>query len=183
MKEQEYVEVSDENGVYTGQKVLKSEAHRLGLWHTCVHVWLYNSNGGVLFQKRSSTKDTSPNLWDASVSGHISYGETPIQAALRELYEEIGVRSKESDIVLFFTGKKQKHNIEKNIIDNELYYVFGLETSLGEESFKLQEEEVVGVRYININEISSLLKKEKNTFVGGEQYYDKVISAISNKLS
>jgi 8-oxo-dGTP pyrophosphatase MutT (NUDIX family) len=32
-----------------------------------------------------------PNLWDVSVAGHISAGEGPVEAALREAQEELGV--------------------------------------------------------------------------------------------
>jgi isopentenyl-diphosphate Delta-isomerase len=79
----------DENNNPLGFTKPKSEVHRDGDWHRAVHVWIVNKNNEVLVQKRSATKTLSPNLWDLSMGGHISAGEQPISAAIRELKEEL----------------------------------------------------------------------------------------------
>ncbi len=76
---------------------MKSEAHREGLWHRAAHIWAYNSKGEILLQLRAKNKRTFPDKWDLSVAGHISASEEPIDSALREIEEEVGLCAKKED--------------------------------------------------------------------------------------
>src|SRR3989338_6629550 len=69
----------------------KDIAHQRGLWHRMSGIYLTNSEGKLLLQKRSATKDVFPNLWTQSVGGHVDAGESYETAALRELKEELGI--------------------------------------------------------------------------------------------
>jgi isopentenyldiphosphate isomerase len=40
-------------------------------------------------QKRSMKKDIQPGKWDTAVGGHVSYGESIVEAVYREAYEEL----------------------------------------------------------------------------------------------
>ena len=88
---EEYVDLFDSDDRPLSRSVPKRQAHQQGLWHRSAHVWIYDRTGNILMQKRAQTKDTFPGLWDISVAGHISAGETPTEGALRELKEEIGL--------------------------------------------------------------------------------------------
>ena len=88
----ELIDVLDESGKKTGKQVIKSEAHKNRLWHAAVHIWIFNSRGGVLLQKRKATKQMHPLKWDISVAGHLAAGEDPIEAAVRGVEEEKRVR-------------------------------------------------------------------------------------------
>ncbi len=94
----ERVDILDEQGKPTGESCLKSEAHRNGLLHPTIHVWLYTPDGRVLIQQRGENKATHPLLWDVSVAGHVSAGEEVITAAIREVEEEVGLTISESTI-------------------------------------------------------------------------------------
>ena len=52
----ELVDILNSDGDYTGEQIMKSEAHKKGLYHPTVHIWFYTSDGKVLIQKRSSDK-------------------------------------------------------------------------------------------------------------------------------
>ena len=56
-----------------------------------VHLHVFNSRGEVYLQRRPDWKDIQPGKWDTSVGGHIDYGETPDQALVREVREELGI--------------------------------------------------------------------------------------------
>lgn len=70
----------------------RSEVHRLGLLHRAVHVLVFNSRGQIFLQKRSMKKDRQPGLWDSSASGHVDSGENYDATAVREVWEEIGLK-------------------------------------------------------------------------------------------
>ena len=54
---------------------------------------LFNSRGELLLQKRSIWKDRNPGRWDSSAAGHLDSGEGYLEAARRELREELGVEA------------------------------------------------------------------------------------------
>ena len=70
---------------------LRADAHRLGLRHRAVHILVFNSTGELFLQKRSNAKDVNPGLWDTSAAGHVDFGESYDECALRELAEELGI--------------------------------------------------------------------------------------------
>ncbi len=75
--------------------VLRSESresiHVNKLRHRAVHVLIFNQTNEVFLQKRSIWKDNNPGVWDSSTAGHVDAGETYLEAAHRELGEEIGI--------------------------------------------------------------------------------------------
>lgn len=53
---EEYFDVLNEKGTYTGEIELREKCHKEGLWHKAVVVFIINSKGQVLLQKRSASK-------------------------------------------------------------------------------------------------------------------------------
>lgn len=69
----------------------RSEVHGNNLRHRAIHIFLFNSAGELLLQKRSPWKDRHPLRWDSSAAGHVGAGEEYDATAARELREELGV--------------------------------------------------------------------------------------------
>lgn len=115
----DYLDILDEQGNKTGQSKLHSLVHKHGDWHACAHVWLVNSKNQVLLQKRSSNLRVYPNLWANTASGHVKAGESPEEAILRELLEELGLEITKDDLKFGFTDKNQ--DIENN---NQIDYIY-----------------------------------------------------------
>lgn len=91
-KDGEMFDVVDENDQVTGQ-LSRAEVHARKLLHRAVHVFVFNKRGHLLLQQRSLFKDVHPGVWGSSVSGHLDAGEDYEPAAIRELDEEMGIRS------------------------------------------------------------------------------------------
>jgi len=87
---EEYLLIVDKNNKPIG-KATRQTVHQKGLFHRCAHVWAYNCRGEILLQKRSDEKDTFPGLWDLSAAGHVSYGDSYLKTAYKELAEELGI--------------------------------------------------------------------------------------------
>lgn len=91
--------VNDEDQVI-GQAP-RREVHARGLKHRAVHVLVFNRQGNVFLQKRSLIKDSAPGKWDSSASGHLDKGEDYDACAVRELHEELGLKTLQSPKRLF----------------------------------------------------------------------------------
>ena len=102
----ELIDEIDETGKFI-RVIDKSIAHRDGLWHKSVHVWIVNANNQILLQYRCSEKKFFPDFWDASFAGHIGAGENSLTTALREGKEELGIDVDLSKMEFIFTNKEK----------------------------------------------------------------------------
>ncbi len=89
---EEIFDVVDEEDRIVG-KDTRSSVHVNNLRHRAVHMLISNQEGELFLQKRSIWKDKNPGLWDSSAAGHVDSGETYLQAAERELSEELGIQA------------------------------------------------------------------------------------------
>jgi len=69
----------------------RDEVHSRALPHRSVFVLLYNKENKLYLQQRQKTKERHPGCWDLSATGHVLAGEAKLDAARRELYEELRV--------------------------------------------------------------------------------------------
>jgi len=95
----ELIDILTPDGKPTGKVALKSEAHKNGWFHATVHIWFFTKDDKILLQKRAMTKKVFPGLWDISVAGHIGAGETILDAAIREVHEELGLEIKSDELL------------------------------------------------------------------------------------
>ena len=58
--------------------------------HPVIHIHIIDRMSRVYLQKRSMRKDIQPGKWDTAVGGHVSYGESILEAVYREAFEELG---------------------------------------------------------------------------------------------
>lgn len=181
---EEYVDVLDSNGEYTGKSALKSEVHHQGWFHPTVHVWFYSSNGKVLIQQRGRNKPTHPLLWDVSVAGHVEAGETIPAAAIREIQEEIGLKVSEIQLDKIGVFKSEFHHTD-SLVDREFHHTFICKLPDPPYRFKKQASEVESLQMIPLikfaEEIAGLANPGK--YVPNEtSYYQAVIRAIKARL-
>jgi len=107
---------SDGNILYSAPRKV---AHRNSKYlHPTVHI-IFTKGKQIYLQKRGTDKLIFPSLWDSSVGGHVSFGETIEDALKKECSEELNISSfefkfiksfhisdsKQSELVYFFHGK------------------------------------------------------------------------------
>lgn len=62
------------------------------LAHRSTYILVFNSQGQLYVQKRTTTKDVFPGYYDPATGGVVLSGESYEQSAVRELAEEMGIR-------------------------------------------------------------------------------------------
>ena len=91
-RDDELFDVVDEHNVVTSTAP-RAVVHANGWRHRAVHIFVLNAAGEVFLQKRSHLKDKMPGKWDSSAAGHLDAGEAYLPCAVRELEEELGIRT------------------------------------------------------------------------------------------
>ena len=183
MKTEEIIEVLDNKGTPIG-RMFKSAVHQHSLWHHSINVWIYNSKGELLLQKRARTKRWYPNKWCESASGHVAYHEDIIHAAQRELYEEMGLKIPRSLFKEAFVYK-ETIPLKKNSNNNELVHLFFIRYDKSLTTLKFRDKEVEDAQFININELQKLLKNKRiyTQFVPHGKRYKQIISYTQKLLT
>lgn len=127
----------------------RKKIHQCDLWHREISVWILNEKNEVLLQRRSPLKKTGANKFSLT-AGHIGTGEKEIEAALREIKEEIGINVTENELILLDIYKNEQKN------NNCFSYTYLLKTNKKIEDMTMQEE-VSELKYITIDELEKRL--------------------------
>jgi isopentenyldiphosphate isomerase len=150
MKNDEYLDIVDEEGNTIGKELRKVLHHSPQKIHKTVNILIVNSKVQILVHQRSFTKQFGPGLWEISAGGHIVSGQTIEDAAREELLEELGIKSP-----LHFLEKKVFHFPE----ESELAHLF---FGISEGPFTLNKEEIVQVLFINFDTVEKFLKQKNS---------------------
>ena len=145
--------VVNEDGIVIGT-MPKDQAHRDGTLHRISVIYVENTKGDILVQRRD-------DLLDHSSAGHVYVGESYEQASYRELKEELGIQ----DVVLQHVG----HGMTKD----EAYpngtrcsHIFDVFSCVAEPK-ELQADEVSGVYWAQPEEVLADMKIHADKYCGG----------------
>ena len=117
----EYVDIYTAERQRTGRTAERGSKLDEGEYRLIVHAAIFNRAGELLIQQRQPFKKGWGGLWDLSMGGAVSAGETSAQALVRELQEELGLA--ETDLegltLRYVTHRLMGGEIRQN------YYFFG----------------------------------------------------------
>ena len=165
----ELFDVIDSEGNPTGQIISREKAHAEGIPHRTAHIWIIREKEGrvqILLQKRSQNKDSFPGKFDTSSAGHIQAGDEPLESALRELKEELGISATSEQ--LHFAGTfpisfaKEFHG--KMFRDEEIAFVYIYKEPVNTDELILQTEEVESVQWFDLEEVCEKCEKYRDIF-------------------
>lgn len=91
MSETELVDVITINREKTGEVLPRGQLFSQKKHYLCALVWIKNSKGQFLMQRRPAHRHVAPNMWSIQ-GGVVDTGETSLDAAKRETLEEIGLK-------------------------------------------------------------------------------------------
>ena len=183
----EYLDIVDRDGLPTGEIVSREEAHKNGIRHRTAHVWVIRSKKDgfdILLQKRSENSESFPGMFDTSSAGHIPAGDEPMQSALREIHEELGINASENQFQYIgkFSNSYQKIFRSQLFFDNEVTWVYLYSEPIDINKISLQESEVSEVRWFDLNEVWDSVCSQQGNFCVSKNGLTVLMNHCYNKL-
>lgn len=165
----EIFDIVDENGVPTGETVERKEAHSNGICHRTAHVWIIREVNGrkqVLLQKRANNKDSFPGRYDTSSAGHIQAGDEPLESAIRELNEELGLNVMKEELNFAGTFRVNYERVFHGEVfkDNEVAFVYVYQQPVDINKLTIQKEELECVEWFDLEYIHKECLKHNQKF-------------------
>jgi len=102
----------------------KMDVHREGRLHRSFSIFIFNSKGEMLLQKRAKSKYHSGGLWTNACCGHPHPGEKTQEAAVRRLKEEMGFDCELQEILQFTYKVKLDHGLWEHEVDHTFRGVY-----------------------------------------------------------
>lgn len=150
----------DEKRNLTGETIYKGEPVPDGKYIIVVLIFIQNSDGKIMIQKRSKQKGSTY----AATGGHPKTGETSRDGIITEVKEELGLDISNENLIVYYSGMwEQEH------VFCDCYY---LKKDIDLNDINLQKDEVDSVYWFSIDEVNSLIDEGKffpnNIFEFGE---------------
>lgn len=161
----------------TGATITKEQAHRQGVWHRNAHIWVYERDN-ILVQVRG-LHATNPGLRDTSAAGHIDTGEQPVEGAVRELAEELGIRATHAEMRFLGVRRFEYEGAHKGpYTDKEFIHVF-LYGRAGDQK-PVPTSELEGVLWVPVTELRTVW--ERGTPQGWVPYRPSYVLSVIEEV-
>lgn len=159
MTEADITFVDDNNEVIGSGS--KQEAWSKGITCRIARIFLFNQAGELLIQKRADHLASLPGRWDSSAAGHVDAGEEYLEAAERELSEEVQITNIELKELglLYLDEKDEPEKIKKRF---QMIYTGHYDGEVTADS-----EDVSEVRWISLKELAQWMEEKPEEFTEG----------------
>ena len=164
-------DILDKNGLPTGRTVSRKRIRlSRGEYHLVVHIWIIDSNGRLLIQRRSDNKPLMPGEW-AATGGSAVAGEDSCHAASRELFEELGIAVSPEDM-----------NLTARIVrKNSFLDMYIIHSDVDAASLHLQKTEVAEAKWVTVGEFKDMLASG-NYHNYGKEYFGILFKALGREI-
>ena len=154
----EYWDLYDKDRNLLGKTHLRGDKFNEGEYYVCCEVWVMNPEGKILTTKRHPNKKAG-NLWEF-VGGGTLAGETTMQSAVRELFEETGIKVQEDSLMFLAT------NASKNYFQD----IYTVVSDVPIESVVLQADETVDAKWSSFEDIEKMIANEEFVYTVGKRF-------------
>ena len=138
-----------ENGTPANRVLVRGEAIPQGLYHLVAEVLVRHEDGSFLLMRRDLQKPNYPGYWGSGAGGSVCLGESAVQGAVRELWEETGLQAQEGrlrPIYWLVNGKTQG-----------IYAGYCFDYRGEKDAVRLQEGETVDYRWVPANTFAAII--------------------------
>lgn len=135
----------------------KIEAHRKALLHRAFSVFIFNTKGELLLQRRARNKYHSGGLWTNTCCSHPYPGEETGHAAHRRLMEEMGMDTDLEYIRKFI----YKAPFDNALTEHELDYIF---IGITDDQPHINPDEVSEYKYMSLPDLERDIKEHPEKY-------------------
>ena len=167
----EYNDIYDADRKVTGRLHRRGTHWRSGEYGLVVCVWVYDGRGKILLTRRAPGKSFA-GTWENS-GGAARAGETSIQAIVRELQEETGIRAESAEFELLSTTRDR----------NTFYDHYCLKRQVPLEDIVLQPGETDDVRWATFEEIHELIDRRQICNIIAQQFLHEELELKKRQLA
>jgi len=150
----EIFDLYDKNMNKLHRTMTRGGQNNTGEYHLVIHVWIRNAQGQYLIQQRNKEDDLILYQW-AVTSGAVLSGETPLEGALRETTEELGLTFK----------PEQLHLLQQGIIEdgraNYITNLYLITEDILLKDCKIDTVEVRDIAYKTMPEIKQMIVEKR----------------------
>jgi isopentenyldiphosphate isomerase len=144
----------------TGRPVSRKAAHRKGIAHEGVHLWILRTSAGgpeILFQHRARSKELYPDCLDITVGGHVVFGHND-QKIQKESFEEIGIRPADADLIDLGYYRYEEH--ADGLFHREFQRVYLLRDERPLDGYIFSDGEVEGIFAVPLDILKDLMSRD-----------------------
>ena len=154
----EFNDIYDKDRNLTGRTHRRGTIWRKGEYGLVVCVWVYDGEGNLLLTRRAPEKSFA-GTWENS-GGAALAGETSLQAIVRELFEETGIRANPEDFQLLNSSRDR----------NCHYDFYCLKCRIPIEQVVLQPGETDGAMWASFDEVHAMIRSGQICKIIGKQF-------------
>ena len=167
VRNKEYYKVYDKKGKHIGNIEAKNEKNLKDEFLYGVTCFVVNENDEVLMEVRANTELT-PGKIDL-VSGHVDGMESGLQAIIRELHEEVGIKNIYCDKLHKVNELPKPLGFESNGKIRNFFIDFYCLLAESKQITKIQKEEVKSLRWVPMEDAFNMIKAGKTKFPKQEE--------------
>ncbi len=173
----EKVILVDLEDIPTGE-MEKVEAHKKVRLHRAVSIFIFNSKGQLLLQKRAINKYHSPGLWTNTACTHPRPNESNVNAATRRLNEEMGIKTNELTKLFDFIYKEK---LDNNLTEYEFDHVF---VAISDSMPIPEPSEVCDYKYVDTDLILKKIREKPDDYtVWFKKIIERVLTEVQFKVN
>ena len=143
----------DEKGCKTGETWERCRAREIpeGRYHIVCDVLIRHRDGDFLLMTRDPDKDLYPGCLEASAGGSVLAGETPEEAARREMLEETGLVPEKLELI----------GITRNARTRSIVYAYLASADYDKGAVRFQAGETTDCQWVGYSTLMKLIPEEE----------------------
>lgn len=165
----EYFDLYNEEGHPLGKVATRHQSLGTQEYFLVVHVWIENEDKEFLIQKRAKKNDPIPHQW-AITSGIPNSKETPLDAAIRETKEELGITLDKKQL------KKRALIVSNHNQYNTITHVYHTYEAVELDRLRIDKKEVIDTQYADLKKILKMVETKDfwdyRSLLGDSEYFE-----------
>lgn len=175
-----WVDIMTADNQMTGLRLPMAWAADRGLWHRGIHAVVRTSDGKFIVGKRVNDIIFAPGMLEITLGGGVDVGENPLQAAVRETREELGIDVPEKHFKPLFSYKQHSYHPRYDKRTRAHLYVYAVHLPAHSTRLRPQPGEVAELRTLTPAQVRRLLRTHRMKHFGPLKWnyklYEKAVA-------